>query len=157
MLSKNLFWNQCWHTFVNDRYILFKCLFFEFEYIGNGFVLFIWIMRSMYAITICKVIFYLQGFQLWFYIGSESFQKFVLPVHGENYLRVPGAKTRWKYFPNGSQSWIVFPFSVFYRVVSCWLSVLRGGSCGSECCALIGRLPALLLVDSNCSARQTAT
>ena len=93
-----------------------------------------------------KVIFYLQGFQLCFYWFILFLRNFFLPVHPENYLRVAGAKMRWKDCSIGSQSWIVIPFSVFYRVVSCWLSVVRG----CECRPLIGRLPALPLVDSNC-------
>ena len=59
------------------------------------------------------------------FIGSDSFQIFFLPVHAENYLRVSGAKIRQKDCSIGSQFWIVFPFSVFCRVVSCWLSVVR--------------------------------
>ena len=112
----------------------------------------------------------IRYFKLWNYVfismlSNSAFWKscisqyFFIPLCAENYLRAFGAKMRQKEGRAGSQSWIVFPFSVFCRVVSCplldlrrqlWMWVLRSHwLSGWECCALIGRLHELLLEDCN--------
>ena len=112
----------------------------------------------------------IRYFKLWIYVficmlSNSAFWKscisqyFFIPLCAENYLRAFGAKMRRKDGREGSQSWIVFPFSVFCRVVSCplldlrrqlWMWVLRSHwLSGWECCALIGGLHELLLEDCN--------
>ena len=78
----------------------------------------------------------IRYFKLWIYVficmlSNSAFWKscisqyFFIPLYAENYLRAFGAKMRRKDGREGSQSWIVFPFSVFCRVVSCPLLDLR--------------------------------